>query len=188
MSKELREHIEKIVQLTDREFEFILSHFTVKKFKKHQFLIQEGGAVMYNFWVKKGLVKAYHSDVDAKEYILQFASEDWWITDYQGYFNETKATLNINCLEDTEVFCLSLENCKKLCAELHKFEHFMLVKSNGGYVALQRRILSLLNSTAKERYDQFINLYPLLLQRIPKTYIAAYLGVSRETLSRFSSL
>lgn len=53
-----------------------------------------------------------------------------------------------------------------------------------GYIALQRRILSLLNSSAKERYNQFITQYPDLLQRIPKTLVAAYLGVSRETLSR----
>ena len=55
---------------------------------------------------------------------MQFASEDWWITDYQAYFRKTKATLNVDCLEDTEVLCLSLENRDKVCAELHKAEHF----------------------------------------------------------------
>lgn len=187
MSKELRQHIERIVQLTDNEFDFVLAHFSTKKFKKHQFLIQEGDYVLNDFWVVKGLIKAYHTDSAGKEHIMQFAMEDWWVTDYQAYFNQTPSILTVDCLEDTEVLCLSLENREKVCAELHKMEHFFRRKSNSGYIALQRRILSLLNSSAKERYEQFLLQYPTLLQRVPKTLIAAYLGVSRETLSRLSS-
>lgn len=188
MSARLREHIGKTVALTDSEFDFLWSHFSVRKFKKHQFIVQESNYVPNDFWVAKGLVKAYHSDPDGKEHIMQFAMEDWWITDYQAYFHQTRATLNVSCLEDTEVFCLSLENREKICGELHKIEHFFRKKSNSGYVALQRRILSLLNSNARERFEQFMAQYPTLLQRVPKTLIASYLGVSRETLSRFSAL
>lgn len=187
MSNELRLHIETIVPLTDWEFDCMFSHFVSRKLKKHQFLIQEGDYVPNDFWVVKGLVKAYHTDTGGKEHILQFAMEDWWVTDYQAYFNQTQATLNVVCLEDTEVLCLSLENREKICSELHKVEHFFRKKSNAGYIALQRRILSLLNSSANERYEQFLTQYPTLMQRISKTLIASYLGVSRETLSRLSS-
>lgn len=187
MSKELRQHFEKITPLTDREFNYIFSHFTVKKIKKHQFLIQEGEYVQNDYFVVKGLVKAYYTNQEDKEHIMQFAMEDWWITDYQAYFNETQATLTIDCIEPTEILCLSLHNREKICAELHKIEHFFRKKSNAGYVALQRRILSLLNSSAKERYEQLLKQYPALFQRVPKTLIASYLGVSRETLSRLSS-
>jgi CRP-like cAMP-binding protein len=186
MSSELKKHIEKITPLTDLEFDYILSHFTPKRLKKHQFLIQEGETVTNDYFVVKGLLKAYHIDHEGKEYIMQFAMEDWWITDYQAYFNHTKATLNIDCIEDAEVLCLSLHDRDKICADLHKIEHFFRRKSNSGYVALQRRILSMLNSNAKERYEQFFSQYPKLFQRIPKTLIASYLGVSRETLSRFT--
>lgn len=187
MSTELRQHIEKITPLTDQEFDYIFSHFTFKKFKKHQFLVQEEDDVINDYFVIKGLVKAYHLDNAGKEYIMQFAMEDWWVTDYQAYFGQSKATLNIDCIEDVELLALSLHNRDKICAELHKMEHFFRRKSNMGYVALQRRILSLLNSNAKERYEQLLINYPTLLQRVPKTLIASYLGVSRETLSRFSS-
>lgn len=187
MSELLRRHIEKITPLTDNEFEYILSHFTPKKYKKHQFLVQEDFPVVNDFFVTKGLLKAsYTNPDDGKEHILQFAWEDWWITDYQAYFNETAATLVIDCIEDVEVLCLSLHNREKICADLHKIEHFFRRKSNAGYVALQRRILSLLNSSAEERYHQLLATYPQLFQRVPKTLLAAYLGVSRETLSRLS--
>ena len=186
MSEILRQQIEKITPLTDKEFDYILSHFTTKKLKKHQFLIQESDLVQNDYFVIKGLLKAYYINEEGKEHIMQFAMEDWWITDYQAYFNQTKALLNIDCIEPTEVLCLSLYNREKLCADMHKIEHFFRKKSNSGYVALQRRILSLLNSNAKERYEQLLQQYPALFQRVPKTLIASYLGVSRETLSRFS--
>jgi CRP-like cAMP-binding protein len=187
MSIELRRHFEKITPLTDQEFDYILSHFTTKKLKKHQFLIQEDDNVTNDYFVVKGLLKAYHVDKEGKEYIMQFAMEDWWVTDYQAYFSQTKATLNIDCIEEVEILCLSLHNRDKICADLHKIEHFFRRKSNMGYVALQRRILSMLNSNAKERYEQLLLQYPTLFQRVPKTLIASYLGVSRETLSRFTS-
>ncbi len=182
----LRQHIEQITPLSDAEFAYVLSHFTLKKLRKHQFLI-EAGTVAYNdYFVLGGCLKAYHADPDGKEYILQFATENWWVTDYQAYFLQSPTTIYVDAVEPCELLGLSFHNREKLCAEMHKIEHFFRKKSNAGYVALQRRILSLLNSSAQERYDQFTDLYPHLLQRLPKTLIAAYLGVSRETLSRLS--
>jgi CRP-like cAMP-binding protein len=186
VSIELKKHIEKITPLTNEEFDYIFSHFNIKKLRKHQFLLQEGDNVQSDFFVIKGLLKAYHRDADGKEYILQFAMEDWWITDYQAYFSQTPANISIDCIEEVELLSLSLHNRDKLCAEMHKIEHFFRRKSNMGYVALQRRILSMLNSNTKERYEQLMQQYPALIQRVPKTLIASYLGVSRETLSRFT--
>jgi CRP-like cAMP-binding protein len=186
MSIEFRRHFEKITPLTDKEFEYILSHFTTKKLKKHQFLIQENDDVLNSYFVVKGLLKAYHIDKNDKEHILQFAMEDWWISDFQAYFNQTKATLYIDCIEEVEVLCLSHENQEKICAELHQVEHFFRKKLNMGYVGLQQRILSMLNNNTKERYGQLLLQHPNLFQRVPKTLIASYLGVSRETLSRLT--
>jgi CRP-like cAMP-binding protein len=180
----LIKHLQNISPLTSQEVEYVLAHFTSKKLKKHQYLIQEGDVAQYDYFVTKGLLKAYYVNQDGKEHIMQFAMEDWWITDYQSYFNGTKSTLNIDCIEATEVLCLSLHNREKLCADMHKIEHFFRKKSNAGYVALQQRILSLLNNSAQERYEQFLQQYPKLFQRIPKALVASYLGVSRETLSR----
>ncbi len=184
MSIELKKHIEEVTPISDAEFEYVLSHFKKKKLKKHQFLIQEGNSVLNDHFVIKGLLKSYYTDDDGKEHILQFAMEDRWITDYQAYLKKEKASINIDCLEDCEVLCISFENKEKLCAELQKIEHFFRIKGNSGYIDLQRRILSLLSKDAKGRYEQLIELCPCLLQRVPKTIVASYLGVSRETLSR----
>ena len=187
MSQILRQQIEKIVQITDTEFEYILSHFTNKKFKKHQFVIQEGQLVENDFFILSGCLKSYSTDANGKDHIIQFGMQDWWITDYQAYYNQTTATVNIDCIEETDVLCLSFRNREKLCAEMHKIEHFFRKKTNKRNVALQNRILSLLSSNAKERYDKLLEQYPQLFQKVPKQLIASYLGVTRETLSRFNS-
>lgn len=186
MQEKLREHIEKIVPLTDDEFSLVSSHFTVSSFKKREFLIKEGERVKYSYFVISGLLMLAHNDASGKQHIVSFAMEDWWESDYLAYHTQGKASMSLQCLEDTLVLCLSLENYKKLCSSLHKMEHFFLTKANAGHIGSQQRILSFLTSGAKERYEQLLKRYPALLQRVPKTLLASYLGVSRETLSRLS--
>lgn len=187
MSVLLRQQIEKIVSLTDSEFAYILSHFETKKIKKHQFIVQEGQLVEYDFFVLQGCLKSYLTDATGKEHIIQFGLPDWWITDYEAYYYQTKATVSIDCIEDCELLCLSIENREKLCAEMHKVEHFFRKKTNRRNVALQQRIFLLMSATAKERYDKLLEQYPQLLQKVPKKLIAQYLGVTRETLSRLDA-
>jgi CRP-like cAMP-binding protein len=186
MSESLRTHFKKSCDITDDQLDHLMQYFTPKKFRKHEFIIKEGDTVKYNYFVVKGCLKCFAIDENGKEYILQFATENWWICDYKAYWNGTPATVNIDCLEDCELMSVSMEDHERICDELHAVEHFFRKKANAGYVALQQRILSLIKMDAAERYDLFINQYADLIQRIPKQLIAGYLGVSRETLSRLN--
>ena len=186
MEDVLRKQIERIIKLTDDEFQFALSHFVKKSFKKHQYVLQAGNPAPNDHFVVKGLLKSFHLDESGKTHILQFAMEDWWISDPQAYHNGLNATLNIDCLEDADIYAISLDNREKLCAESRKMEYFFRKKTQAGYIALQKRIQSLMSENAKTRYDQFMHLYPQLTQRLPKAMIASYLGISRETLSRMA--
>ncbi len=184
IKEQLRQHFLQIVSLTDEEFEYIWSHFTIRKYKKRQFLIQEGETVKYHFWVSKGLLKSSYTDESGKEHILQFAMEDWWISDYLALYNHMPASLSVDCIEDSEVLAILEDDRQKLAREIHAFSNFFLQKKNGGYVGLQQRILLLLFKNPRERYERLQQLQPRLLQRVPKTLLASYLGVSRESLSR----
>lgn len=183
----LKKHIEKIVILTTDELEVINSLFSLKTYKKNQFLIKENEMVNDAYYIVSGLVKLNYTDDSGKLHIVSFAMEDWWESDFQAYFNQSKATMSLQCLEDTEVLCLPLENYEKMCAEIPKMQLFLIKLSNAGFIASQQRIISLLTSNAQERYEQLLHKYPSLFQRVPKNQLALYLGVSRETLSRFSS-
>ena len=180
----LRQHIEEIISLTDEEFEYIFGHFHRIKKRKHQYIVQEGEVVSKEFWVINGCLKSYFFDQNGKEHILQFGLENWWITDYESFVKRTPSKIFIDCLEDCELLYITHDDREKLTTQLHKMERFWAKKSKYGRIALQNRILSLLKNSAKERYDLLLAQYPQLFQRVPKKLIAAYLGVSRETLSR----
>lgn len=184
-SHPLRKHIEEIIPLTDEQFDFIISHFKPLKKYKHQYIVQEGDYVNKEYWVVKGCLKSCFFDETGKEHIIQFATENWWITDYDAFLNKTEATISIDCLEDCDLLYITYDNKEKLSKSMHEMERFWSKKTKLGYVALQKRILSLLKNTAKERHDQLLQHNPSLFQRVPKKLLAAFLGVSRETLSRF---
>lgn len=183
----LRKHIEEIISLTDDEFDFILSHFEQVKKRKHQYILQEGEVANKEYWIIRGCLKSYFFDEKGKEHILQFGMENWWITDYESFVKQTSSKIYIDCIEDSQLLYITYENREKLTTEMHKMERFWAKKSKYGRIALQNRILSLLKNSSKERYELLLEQHPTLFQRVPKKLIAAYLGVSRETLSRLNS-
>ena len=187
MHEKLREHIEKIVPLTDDEFAVVSSYFRVENYKKRAFLFREGAEVHSVYFVISGLLMLVHNDDQGKQHIVSFAMADWWETDFLAFYTQTRATLSLQCLEDTQVLCLLLPDYQALCRNLPKMEHFFLAKSVAGHIGSQQRILSFLTSSAQQRYEQLLGRYPALLQRVPKTLLASYLGVSRETLSPLSN-
>lgn len=186
MQQQLREHLEQIVALTDEEFALVLAQFTSRQFRKRQFLIREGERVRDIYFVVQGLLKLVHTDATGKTHIVSFAPEDWWEGDFAAYLAQTPATLSLQCLEDTAVWCLPLAGYEYLCQQLPSMARFFLVKFARGGIAAQQRILSLLALPARERYERLLRQYPTLPQRVSKTLLAAYLGVSRETLSRLA--
>ena len=186
MLDRLKTHIQEVIRLQDGEFDSIASYFVPEKFKRGEYIISQGSKVPYMYYVVKGIMKLIFIGASGKEHVLSFAQENWWESDYAAFYNGSCATMSLKCLEDCEVLCLSLNDLKELCAKIPKMESFFLHKANNGHIASQQRILSLLSTNPKERYEQLVQKYPSLLQRVPKTQLAAYLGVSRETLSRFS--
>ena len=184
MNEILKQHIAELVAFSDEEYNIIMSYFKTVKFRKRQFAIQENQTVDQMYFVVKGLLKSSFIDDLGKEHILQFASENWWISDFAAFYKQEKSTVAVECVEDSELMGISFADMDKLFIAFPKMEHFFRLKSNFGYVALQKRILSFMMDSAKSRYDNFCTQYPHLIQRLPKQLIANYLGLSRETLSR----
>ena len=181
----LKEHVAKLASLTDDQFDYFFSHFKPQAYKKGQTIISEGDKVTFEYFVIDGCLKSFFVNDDVKMFILQFAMSTWWASDYNALYNGTKATINIDCVTDTEVLCISTMDREKLCSEIHQLERFFRWRTNRSYIALQKRLLSFMSNDAKKRYEELMAQYPQLYNLVPKHLIAAYLGVSRETLSRF---
>jgi CRP-like cAMP-binding protein len=180
----LRQHIAKTALLTDEQFDYLFSHFKPMSFKKGQVIVNEGDKVDHEYFVISGCLKAFYINDEVKMYILQFAMPTWWVSDFGALYNHTPASIRVDCITDAEVLCLSNADREKICSEIRQAEYFFRWRTNRGYLASQKRLLSFMNNDTKARYEELLALYPQLYNLVPKHLIAAYLGVSRETLSR----
>jgi len=184
MSDLLLANIAKHISLNDKEKELFLSYLSAKKIRKRQYLVQEGEHSKYSAFVLSGCLRSYFIDANGFEHILQFAIEDWWIADMMSITTQKPGNLAIDALEDSEVLLLSRENQLKLFDECPKFERYFRIITENGMVSFQRRVLENISLPAAERYKNFAKRYPIMVQRLPQTQIASYLGITPEFLSK----
>ncbi|WP_378185405.1 Crp/Fnr family transcriptional regulator [Aquimarina sp. W85] len=184
MSAILKNHIFSHVTLTDDEWHQFSLAFEHMVLEKKQKLITTGDKVTCEYFVLKGCLKAYTTDSQENQHVVQFAIEDWWISDFKAFFNEERAELSIECLENTEVLAIKKSDLESLYHKIPKLERFFRIKLTNAFVSMQHRILSSLEKNSAERYTEFLKTYPNLEQRIPNYLIANYLGIKPESLSR----
>lgn len=92
--------------------------------------------------------------------------------------------MSLECIEDTQVYALDLEGYNRLRKELPMLNEFFLDKTNKGFIAGQQHVLSMMKNNTTERFFELQKRFPGIMQRVSKSLLTAYLGVSRETLSR----
>lgn len=172
------------VNLTQEEQEVIKSYLTPKKLRKKQYLLQEGDVCKFIAFVEKGALKEYSLDENGNEYIVQFALEGWTISDLYSFLTGEPATYNIDALEDAELALITKSAHEELLQKVPKYETFTRLQITGAYIAMQKRLTSIISSTIEERYTNFNALYPNIVQRVPQHMIASYMGLQPETLSR----
>ena len=178
------EYINRIVTLTDEEAELFSSGFKEVKVKKRQFIVQPNFVAKHRNFVLKGAFRAYVVDDNGQDSTIAFAIEDWWITDYNAYILQQPATMFVVALEDSIILQMDHQTEEELKKSNHKFETFFRIRAERTAAFMQQRIISNLTLTAEERYEKFIQKYPLIVQRVPQYALASYLGITTEFLSR----
>ena len=178
------EYINRTVTLTDEEAELFSSGFKEVKVKKRQFIVQPNFVAKHRNFVLKGAFRAYVVDDKGQDSTIAFAIEDWWITDYNAYILQQPATMFVVALEDSIILQMDHQTEEELKKSNHKFETFFRIRAERTAAFMQQRIISNLTLTAEERYEKFIQKYPLIVQRVPQYALASYLGITTEFLSR----
>ncbi|MGI4762489.1 MAG: Crp/Fnr family transcriptional regulator [Janthinobacterium lividum] len=161
-----------------------MAAFTLRKVKKRQFIVQPGAIANCRIYVVQGAFRAYVVDPAGAEHTIQFAIEDWWITDVNSYLFRTPAQLFIVALEDSTVFELEYATEQRLLIASRRFETLFRLQAERAAAYHQRRLISALTCTAEERYEEFRTTYPTVVQRLPQYVIASYLGMTKGFLSR----
>jgi CRP-like cAMP-binding protein len=187
MSDLLIKNLSRFVTLEPHEVQAILELFTSRKFRKHQYIAQEGDFVRHENFIVKGLTRTYEVDEKGQEHITQFGIEDWWIGDIYAFLTQTPTRINIDCLEDTEVMQITRANQELLFERVPKMERHFRIMIQNAYVASISRISSTLTKSAAQRYEEFKDRYPHIEQRVPNHQVASYLGITPQSLSRIRS-
>ncbi|HUH18607.1 Crp/Fnr family transcriptional regulator [Albibacterium sp.] len=178
------EYISRYVDLTDDEISQLIPFFKTKKVKKRQFIVQPGFVCKHKSYVVKGAFRAYLVDSQGKEHTLAFAIEDWWISDYSSLIYQEPATLFVEALEDSVLIQIDFKDEQTFLREIPKMEKFERIITQRSLAFQQKRLLSNFTKTAEERYDEFINKYSAIANRVPQYALASYLGFSTEYLSK----
>lgn len=153
-----------------------------KTFLKGAILQSAGQNLSNAFYVKKGLLKSYIIDEKGKEHIFMFASEGWIVSDIESQAFNNETVLFIEAIENSEVIMIEVSDFSQSEKNMNEFNSILkaLTKRIG---VMQRRILSLMSASARERYEYFLQTYPELPNRVPQKMIASYLGITPEALS-----
>jgi CRP-like cAMP-binding protein len=172
------------IEIDESEILSIIENCILKRIPKGTYLLQVGEICDHTFFVEKGLLRQYSIDERGKEHILQFAPENWFISDRESVFFNKSSNYYIQALEDSEVALLDNNFIALLSQKYPSFTEFNNRLLHNHILHLQNRINLLLSASAENRYLQFIKLYPDILLRVPQTMVASYLGITPESLSR----
>lgn len=172
------------VELNTQQIKLIESELQQRTYAKNEIMLRQGDLCSHTFFVQKGLLRAYTINENGKEHTLQFAPENWFISDRSGtLFNDISMQF-IEAVEETETILIQLETFDKLAKLSDEFQRFNIFLLHNHIRQLQKRINQLLSATAEARYMSFIEMYPDIIQRVPQWMVASYLGITPESLSR----
>ncbi len=157
-----------------------------KRYKKKQFLLQEGDVCKNLSFILKGATRQYSVDEKGNEHIMALCIENWWTGDRESYFRSIPSVYNIDAWEETEVLMLPKTELSRV-SNIPAFAEMRMTLDENYSIAAQKRVLVSISHSAEKRFEELAKTYPEFLQRFPQHIVASYLGITKETLSRVRS-
>jgi len=175
------------LKFTEEEFELMLSHFRLELIPRSFFYLKAGNTSKQKAYINKGSTRTFTVDAKAREHILFFSFEDWWIADFESYYTQQPAKQYIQAMEDCELLCISKCDLDKLEGRIPKLKALFEEKKQKMIFATMTNLNEVKSLTPEERYLNLVKKHPHIFQRIPLQYIASYLDIEPPSLSRLRS-
>ena len=176
--------IEKVVPLPASEAELILSYFRQKNFKRNEVLIRSGAVAREVFFVTKGLLHQYYIDEAGNERTCDFTFENKFVTDLESFTRKTPATSSVKALKPTSCLTVNCEDLTRLIEESAAARDFFNTVVEQIASESMKRTKSLLTFSPEQRFLELVEHQPDIFQLVSQRYIAQYLGIAPESLSR----
>lgn len=155
-----------------------------RKLKKNEYITQQHDFNVPFILVKSGCLMSYHTDRGGDLHVLQFAADMWWTGDLEAFFKDKPSLYSIKAVVDTEVYVLSKKGFDEMLEVSPAFEKYYRILFQNALVSHQKRILRNISYTAEERFKSFKETFPKLELVVAQRYIASYLGITPEFLSK----
>ena len=177
-------YFKKWVDITEQEEAVILSAFEPTSIKKKKDLLVPGEVCQYVYFITKGGLRSYFVDSKGVEHIYQIRLDNSWISDLESFFSRRPSKYYIESLEDTQMLRISHERLEQLYHEVPGLERYFRILFQKAYINALERLNATMWESAVERYNDMLKEHSDIFQRVPLVYIASYLGITPESLSR----
>ncbi len=177
-------YIKKWVEISPDEERIISSAFETHSIKKKDKLLSPDETCHYIYFIIKGCLRSYYVDDKGTEHIYQIRMDNSWISDLQSFFSQEPSKFHIETIEDSDILCISADKLESLYKQVPALERYFRILFQKAYLNALNRLDETMWETAIERYNHMIKEQPDMFQRVPLVYIASYLGITPESLSR----
>lgn len=150
---------------------------------KNEFLITEGKVCRQLYFLEQGCLRGFYN-LDGKEVTHWFGFENDFVTSFHSFTTQEPAVENIQLMEGCVLWAISKETLTRLFDQYNEVERLVRIAYEKYYIRLEERFVNSQFRTATERYENLVQQAPHVLERVSLGYIASYLGISQETLSR----
>lgn len=181
---QLKEHVLKRVLMTNDDLEYFCQSFKLMRVKKRQFIVQPQFVARHRYYIISGCFRAYMIGEEGQEHTIQFAIDDWWISDYNSYVFQQPASMFVMALEDSIILQIDSDAEKHLKESKHVYETFFRILAEGTAAHMARRVIVNLTKSAEQRYELFLERYPNIVNKVPQYALASFLGMTTEYLSK----
>lgn len=173
------------------EWRVFQSRLSIKHFKSGEIILHQGDICKELYFINSGLARAYVIDEDGKDYTWGIFFNDThshmsnlFVTNYDSFLHQTPSSIHIEALEDTELVVTSFEDVQFVYTKLKKGERLGRLMAEEAYSYLHQQIIDRQIKSAKERFEDFLEKTPYLLEKVPQYHIATFLGITPQHLSR----
>jgi len=177
-------YFNKWTDLTKEDEAVILSAFEPVSIRKKKDLLVSEQVCHYLYFITHGCMRSYYIDSKGVEQIFQIRMDNSWISDLESFFSQKPSKYNIEALEDSHLLRISHKRLEQLFIEVPKLEKYFRILFQKAYINTLNRLNATMWETAMDRYNEMLKEHPEIFQRIPLIYIASYLGITPESLSR----
>jgi CRP-like cAMP-binding protein len=180
--------LHKFIELSEEEFDTVIKpYLEIRSFKKKQVITQVGVVEDYMNFIAKGLVRKYYQK-EKEEINTQISTEGHIIHSTESFHSRTISEYRVEAVEPSVLVSISYDNLEKLYASSHKMERLGRLVITFTMVVKDRWQMNMVKLSPRERFLDFVQKNPELLQRVPQKYLASYLNIQPETFSRFKHL